>query len=198
MALTSTEVAEILGITTASTKYTTVEKLLPYITVQINDYCGGGFSRQVKEESITFSSTTTRQLGSYPIVKGSVYVTSTDRGSYFFGDTQFGGIPSPTYYIPSTYVRDYEISYTTGGICRPTTDSQIGSTESVYVTYAFVDLIDGGKVAAARVIDQTMNQQGGIAAESVGTLSRSYTGGMTGFDPFTREILAPYKRPTVI
>src|SRR5512133_563427 len=112
MAITSTEVADILGMTTADAKYAQVVALLPYIQVQINDYCGGGFSRQVKEESVTFtlaSSTSVKQLDHYPIVKGTVHAASTDRGQYFYGDTQFGTIAVPEYYIPSTYVRDYEV-----------------------------------------------------------------------------------------
>jgi len=195
MAITSTEVAEILGFTTASGKQAQVEALLPYITVQINDYCGGTFSRQVKEESITFTSTTKKQVTNYPIVKGSVYITSTDRGTRYNGDTQFGSVVSPTYYIPSTYVRDYDVDYSTGGLWISTTDSQIGTTESVLVTYAFVDITDGAKVAAARMIDQGISNQSGIASESVGGLSRSYTEGM---DPIIRTMLAPYKRPRVI
>ena len=128
MALTSTEVADILGLTSASAKYPQIVALLPYITVQINDYCGGGFSRQVKEESITFavaSSTSVKQLKQYPVVKGSVFITSSNRGTYFYGDTQFGDVPAPRYYIPSTYARDYECDYSTGGIYIPSTESRI-------------------------------------------------------------------------
>jgi hypothetical protein len=199
MAITSTEVADILGLTTASAKITQIEALLPYIQVQINDYCGGGFSRQVKEETVTFaaaSSTGVKQITKYPVVKDTVYVTSTDRSSYFFGDTQFGTVANPCYYIPSTYIRDYEVEYSTGGIYIPTTDSRIGSTHSILVTYAFVDLYDGGKVACAKMIEQTMNQSGGIASESVGPLSRSYFG--NGMDPIVKTMLAPYKRIRVV
>jgi hypothetical protein len=199
MAITSTEVADILGMTTADAKYARVVALLPYIQVQINDYCGGGFSRQVKEETVTFaaaSSTGVKQVVKYPIVKDTVYVTSTNRGTYYFGDTQFGNVANPRYYIPSTYTRDYEVEYSTGGIYIPTTDSRIGSTYSVLVTYSFVDLYDGGKVACAKMIEQTMNQSGGIASESVGSLSRSYFG--NGMDPIVKTMLAPYKRIRVV
>src|SRR5512133_2789415 len=121
MAITSTEVADILGMTTADAKYAQVVALLPYIQVQINDYCGGGFSRQVKEETVTFtaagtSSSGLQQLTKYPVVKETVYVTSTARDTYYYGDTQYGNIPTPTYYIPSTEVRDYEVEYSTGAI----------------------------------------------------------------------------------
>ena len=196
MAITSTEVADILGMTTVDTRYSQVVALLPYIIVQINDYCGGGFSRQVKEESISFTSTTTRQLSNYPVVRGSVYVTSTDRGTYFYGDTQFGKVPLPSYYLPSTYVRDYDMSYTTGGINRPSTDSQIESTDTVLVTYAFIDMVDAGKPACAKMVEQVMTQSGGIASESVGSLSRSYFG--SGMDPVIKSMLAPYRHPVVI
>ena len=195
MAITSTEVAEILGFTTASVKQAQVEALLPYIAVQINDYCGGSFSRQVKEEPITFTSTTKKQVTNYPIVKGSVFITSTDRGTRYYGDTQFGTVVSPTYYIPSTNVRDYDVDYSTGGIWIPTTDSQIGTTESALITYAFVDITDGAKVACARMIDRTISNPAGIASESVVGLSRSYTNGM---DPVIASLLAPYRRPRVI
>jgi hypothetical protein len=198
MAITSTEVAEILGMTTADTKYTTVSALLPYITVQVNDYCGGGFSRQVKEEEVTFTtagSSGVQQLVHYPVVKNSVNVTSTDRNSYFYGDTQFGDLAAPTYYIPSTEVRDYEVEYSTGGVYLPTTDSEIGSTDTVLVTYAYVDITDGGKVAVARIIDQCVTKTPGVALESAGTLSRAYVGGI---DELTKSLLAPYRRCRVV
>jgi hypothetical protein len=185
--------------TTADAKYSQVVTLLPYIQVQINDYCGGGFSRQVKEEAVTFaaaSSTGMKQIVKYPIVKDTVYITSTDRGTYYFGDTQFGVIANPHYYLPSTYIRDYEVEYSTGGIYIPTTDSRIGSTYSVLVTYSFVDIYDGGKVACARVIAQNLNNSAGIASESVGSLSRSYFG--NGMDPMVKSLLAPYRRVKVI
>lgn len=199
MALTSTEVADIIGMTTANAKYPQVVALLPYITAQINDYCAGGFSRQVKEESITFASalsTGMKQIGKYPIVKGSVWVESTTRGTYYYGDTQFGDNANPRYYLPSTYTRDFEIEYSTGGIYIPTTESRILSTGSVFVTYSFIDLVDGGKIAASKMCEQAMNQSGGIASESVGSLSRSYTG--AGMDPLIVSLLAPYKRPRVV
>lgn len=201
MAITSTEVADILGMTTADSKYPQVSALLPYIEVQINDYCGGGFSRQVKEESVTFTLSGTsgvQQLDHYPIVKGTVYVTSTDRGTYYYGDTQFGNVPVPEYYIPSTYVRDYECEYSTGGIYLPSSDSQIGSTESAYVTYAFVDIVDGGKVAVAKLIDQQINTAGGVISESIGPLSRSYASGNMGMDAGVKSLLAPYRRIRVV
>ncbi len=199
MAITSTEVADILGMTTADSKYPQVVALLPYMIGQINDYCGGGFSRQVKEEEVTFTiaaSSGVMQLGHYPLVRETVYVTSTNRATYFYGDTQFGTVAAPEYYIPSTEVRDYECDYSTGGFYIPTTQSHIGSTETVFVTYAYVDIVDGGKVAISRVIDQTLNQSAGIASESVGTLSRSYTG--AGFDSVTKGLLAPYRGVRVV
>lgn len=198
MAITSTEIANMLGMTTLESRYTQVETLLPFILIQINDYCAGGFSRQIKEEEVTTAATTTsRQLTNYPVVKGSVFVTSTDRGDVYYGDTQYGDLPVPDYYIPSTYIRDFDIGYTTGGFVTNTTAAggRIPASTYVYVTYSFVDLVDGGKVACARIINQIVNQPGGIASESVGTLSRAYVGGM---DSLTLSMLAPYKRPRVI
>ena len=204
MAITSSEVAEILGFTTASVKITQIEAILPYMQVYVNDYCGGVFSRQIKEESVTFTAAATagaKQLTGYPIVRGSVRVESTARSEEFYGDTQFGEVPSPTYYIPSTYVRDFEIEYSTGAIYIPTTDSQIGSTESVLVSYSFIDMPSGAKLAVSRLVDQAMNQTAGIASESVGTLARSYYGNSgtgSGIDPLVKSMLAPYRRARVI
>lgn len=199
MAITSTEAAELLGWSTADGRYTQLGYVLPYIEKTINDYCNGGFARQVKEEEETVtatSSTGVNQLAKYPVIRGTVYVTSTDRGTYYYGDTQFGDLGVPEYYIPSTYVRDYEVDYSTGGFFVPSSNSQIGSTDTVYVTYAYVDIRDGGKLACAKMAEQAINQGGGIASESVGALSRSYTNGT--MDPFVRSLLAPYRRPKVV
>lgn len=201
MAITSTEVAELLDITTANSKYDQISYVLPYIIVQVNDYCNGGFSRQVKEEQVTTAATTTsRQITNYPIVKGTVYVTSTDRGTYYYGDTQYGNVPIPDYYIPSTYARDYDILYSTGGFISSTAaGSRIPASTYVYVTYSYIDIVDGGKLAIARLCDQIVNQPtGGIASETVGILSRTYVSGGVGFEPLVKNLLAPYRRIKVV
>ena len=196
MALTSTEVVAMLGVTTTDSRITQIETVLPYITRYINDYCNGFFSRQVKEEEITFTSATTttpQQLDHYPVIEKSVYVTSTNRGTYFYGDTQFGQVPVPSYYIPSTDVEDYALDYSTGGIfIKNTTNSQIKSTESILVTYAYIDLNWGAKPAASKMIQGYLNKSGGIASESAGGISVSYFN--YGMDSEVAAMLAPYKK----
>ena len=205
MSLTVTEVKDLLEITSTSHD-NVIAAMLPLITLQINDYCGGAFSHQIKEEEITFTSAGASgyQILDYnPIVRNSVTVTSTDRGTPFYGDAYFHDIPQVTYPIPSTYVEDYRIDYEGGRIYVPSTFSQIldetTDTGKVYVTYSYVDLYGGGKIAAARVLQQHYTQPSGIGSESVGSLSRSYVGGgSAGFDGYVSAILAPYKRPRLI
>ena len=194
--ITTLEVCDMLGMTTASAKYAQVSALLPLITVQINDYCNGAFSHQVKEELITFSaigSSGYKSLVSQPVIPGSVYVTSTARDTAYYGDCMNTQIAYPRINIPSTYVEDYRMDYESGRIYVPTTDSQIGSTDSVLVTYSYIDIRGGGKIAAAKLIEQTVSRPAGVSAESVGSLSRSYYTGDT-LDPSIKVLLAPYRR----
>ncbi len=205
MSLTVTEVKDILEITSTSHD-TVIAALLPLVTISINDYCGGAFSHKVKEESVTFTSAGAsgyKTLSYNPVIRNSVQVTSTDRGTPYYGDAYFTDVPQVTYPIPSTYVEDYKIDYEGGRIWVPTTFSQIldktTDTGIVYVTYSYVDLFGSGKIAAARIIGQHKDVPAGIGSESVGSLSRSYTGGgYSGFDSFTQSLLAPYKRPRLI
>ena len=201
MSLTVTEVKDLLEITSTSHD-SVIAAMLPLITLQINEYCGGAFSHQIKEELVTFTaigSSGYQTLVHNPVIRNSVTVTSTARETPYYGDAYFHDIPQVTYPIPSTYVEDYRIDYEGGRIYIETTDSQIGSTDSVFVTYSYVDLYGGGKIAAARVLQQHYNQPSGIGSESVGSLSRSYVGGGSyGFDGYVSAILAPYKRPRLI
>ena len=48
MSLTSTEVADMLGLTSASGSYSRIVALLPSITYSINEYCKGTVAHQVK------------------------------------------------------------------------------------------------------------------------------------------------------
>lgn len=193
--ITTLEVCDMLGMTTASAKYSQVAALLPLITVQINDYCNGAFSHQVKEETVTFSaigSSGYRTLTNQPVIPGSVYVTSTARSVAYYGDCMNTQIAYPRINIPSTYVEDYRMDYESGRIYVPTTDSQI-STGNVLVTYSYIDITGGGKIAAAKMIEQTVSRPAGVSAESVGSMSRSYYTGDT-LDPAIKVILAPYRR----
>ena len=199
--LTVAEVKDIMEITSTSHD-TAIAALLPLVSLGINDYCGGAFSHQVKEEELTFTkigSSGYQSLDYKPVIRNSVYVTSTDRGTPYYGDARFTDLPIPTYPIPSTYVEDYKLDYEGGRMYIPTTDSQIDSTGKVWVTYAYVDLFGAGKIAASRVIQQHYTSPAGIASESVGSLSRSYTGGGSyGYDSYVSALLAPYKRPRLI
>jgi len=199
MSLTVAEVKDLLEITSTSHD-TAIAALLPLVTVGINEYCGGAFSHQVKEEEVTFTyvkSSGARPLAHNPVVRGSVYVTSTARDEIYYGDATNTDLPLPKYLISSTNVEDYVLDYEGGRIYVPTTDSQIVALDHVYVTYAYVDLVASGKIAAARVISQHYSSPSGIASESVGSLSRSYTGA-GGYDSYTSSLLAPYKRPRLI
>ncbi len=199
MSLTVAEVKDILEITSTAHD-TAIAALLPLVTIGINEYCGGAFSHQVKEEFVTFStisSTGHITLTHNPVIRNSVVVTSTDRGTVYKGDAFLTDLPSVTYAIPSTYVEDYKLDYEGGRIWIPTTDSQIDSTGAVWVTYSYVDLYGSGKVAAARVCQQHYTAPSGIASESVGSLSRSYTNTM-GYDPFVKDMLSAYRRPRMV
>jgi len=205
MSLTVTEVKDIQEITSTNHD-TAIAALLPLVTLGINEYCGGAFSHQVKEETITFTSAGAsgyQTLSHNPIIRNSVFVTSTDRGVPYHGDAFLTDVPQATYPMPSTYVEDYRLDYEGGRIYVPTTFSQIldmtTDTGVVYVTYAYVDLYGAGKIAAARVVQQSYTMPSGVASESVGSLSRSYTGGYGGgYDSYVSALLAPYKRPRLI
>lgn len=201
MSLTVAEVKDLLEISSTGHD-TAIAALLPLVTVQINDYCGGAFSHQVKEEEVTFTavgSTNTKTLTHNPVIRKSVYVTSTDRGTVYIGDAGACELPIPSYLLRgTTNIEEYALDYEGGRIYIPTSDSSLTSTSSVYVTYSFVDLVAGGKIAASRVIQQHYVNPVGIGSESVGSLSRSYSGGMSGFDSYTMSILAPYKRPRLV
>lgn len=200
MSLTVAEVKDLLEISSTGHD-TAIAALLPLVTIGINEYCGGAFSHQVKEETVTFTaigSSGYQTLTHNPIVRGSVYITSTDRGTLYYGDATNTDLPLPSYLISSTNVEDYVLDYEGGRVYVPSSDSQIGSTDSLYATYAYVDLHGGGKIAAARTIQQHYASPSGIASESVGSLSRSYASGMSGFDSYSLALLAPYKRPRFV
>ncbi|HRZ15881.1 MAG TPA: hypothetical protein P5110_10265 [Candidatus Omnitrophota bacterium] len=193
--ITTLEVCDMLGMTTASAKYSQVSALLPLITVQIDDYCNGAFSHQVKEEPVTFSdigSSGYQTLSYQPLIRNTVYVTSTARDTAYYGDCMNTRIAYPRINIPSTYVEDYRLDYESGRIYVPTTDSQISSTGSVLVTYSYIDLQGAGKIAAAKMIEQTVSRPAGVASETVGSMSRSYTG--DSMDPSIKTMLAAYRR----
>ena len=202
--LTVAEVKDILEI--SSTDHDTViAALLPLVTLQINDYCGGAFSHQVKEEEQTFTivgSSGYKSLTRNPVIRNTVNVTSTDRSYLYYGDSFLSEVPQVTYPIPSTDIEEYKLDYEGGRIYIPTSDSRITSTGTgkILVTYSYVDLYGGGKLAASRVIQQHYASPQGIASESVGSLSRSYSGagGYSGFDGYVGALLAPYKRPRLI
>ena len=199
MSLTVAEVKDLLEITSTSHD-TAIAALLPLVTVQINEYCGGAFSHQVKEETTAVTaigSSGAQTLDHNPIIRNSVCVTSTDRGTMYSGDAYFTDLPIPTYAISSTNIEEYKLDYEGGRIWVPSSDSQITSTMNVLVTYSYVDLYGGGKIAASRVIAHHYSSPSGIASESVGSLSRSYSG-YGGWDSVTNAMLAPYKRPRLV
>ena len=201
--LTVAEVKDIMEISSTSHD-TAIAALLPLVSLGINDYCGGAFSHQVKEEEKTFTTVGAsgyQSLAHNPVIRNSVYITSTDRSVPYYGDVLHSDLPIPTYPIPSTYVEEYKMDYEGGRVYVPTSDSRITSTGTgkVMVTYAYVDLFGAGKIAASRVIQQHYTSPAGIASESVGSLSRSYTGGGSyGYDSYVSALLAPYKRPRLI
>ena len=200
MSLTVAEVKDLLEITSTGHD-TAIAALLPLVTVGINEYCGGAFSHQVKEQAVKFTaigSSGAYALNNAPIIRNSVCVTTTDTGTYYHGDAYFTDLPIPTYAISSTNIEEYKLDYEGGRIYVPTSDSRITSTCNVLVTYAYVDLYGGGKIAAARTIQQHYATPSGIGSESVGSLSRSYNSGMNGFDSYSMALLAPYKRPRLI
>jgi hypothetical protein len=200
MSLTVAEVKDLLEISSTGHD-TAIAALLPLVTAQINEYCGGAFSHQVKEEEVTFTvigSSGYQSLDYNPVVRGSVYCTSTDRGTVYYGDATRTDLPIPSYLISSTNVEDYRLDYEGGRIYITSTDSQIAATDTMYVTYAYIDLVGGGKIAASRLIQQSYQSPAGIGSESVGSLSRSYTGSGQGMDSYTTALLSAYKRPRLI
>jgi hypothetical protein len=199
MSLTVAEVKDILEITSTGHD-TAIAALLPLVTAGINEYCGGCFSHQVKEEAVIVSaigSSGAHTLDHCPVIRNSLYVSSTDQGTRYYGDAYFTDKPIPTYAISSTNIEEYKLDYEGGRIYVPTTESRITSTSNVLVTYSYVDLYGSAKIAASRVIKQNYEMPTGIASESVGSLSRSYTQG-TGYDSYVSALLAPYKRPRLI
>jgi hypothetical protein len=200
MTITSTEVADILGMTTNDSRYPLVTALLPSVCMQVNTYCNNGFARQVKEEPSTFSAAGTsggKTLEHQLVIRHSVFVTSTDLMFQYWGDDDYTAIPYPRINIPSTYVREYSMDYENGVLYLPSTTNGIDrgrltTANRCLCTYSYVDIFEGGKPAVAKIIQQAIDQPGGIASESIGILSRSYY--QNGYDGMIRTMLAPYRR----
>jgi hypothetical protein len=199
MTLTALEAITILGWTPADdTKSHQVVVLLPLITDQINEYCNGGFSHQVKEQLVSFSgagSSNSALLGHTNIIRNSLYVTSTGRNFIYYGDCMGTGYPNPHYAIPSTEIEEYKVDYDTGNIwAASSSEGRLIPSTNGLVTYAYVDLVGGGKLAATRMISAAIKNPAGIASESAGALSRSYVS--EGMDAMTQRLLTPYRRPS--
>ena len=195
MTLTSTEVAEMLGWSTAHARYTQVVALLPSVTYSIDEYTKGAFSRQVKEQAVTFSaagSSASTDLGHEYVIRGSVMVSSTNRAYTYYGDCMNTRLPNPRARIPSTEIEEYAVDYENGEIWAASTEGRLIPSTNGLVTYSYVDLVEGGKVAAAKLIQQQVAQTAGVGSESVGSLSRSYVG--NGMDPAIKALLRPYCR----
>jgi hypothetical protein len=198
-AMATSDVKALLGITTTNND-TEIGALLYPSAAFADEYCNYGLSRYVFHRDdylVLLASSTT------PTMITNVSGTST------FSSTQtppFSWVSRDTVIAQSTdsgkqYVenRDYEVDYENGFI-YPLAASTYGTSTggNILLDFAFVDLSGSRKaaqIAIAQLVWGTVNIKPGIASESAGPLSRSYT--QDGIPPQVSRILKPFRRPVI-
>jgi hypothetical protein len=196
-AMATSDVKAILGITTTNND-TQIGALLYPSAAFADEYCNYGLSHYLyhRDDYLVLLGTSTA-----PAMITNVSGTST------YSSTQtapFQWISCDTVKVLSTDEgkiyeedRDYEVDYENGYIF-PLAGSTYGTSTggNVLVDFAFIDL-SGNRKPAQRAISQIIwsdvNIKPGIASESVGPLSRTYT--QNGIPPSVMGILKPFRRP---
>ncbi|MFA5212840.1 MAG: hypothetical protein WC406_05885 [Methanoregula sp.] len=199
-AMATTDVKVILGITTTNND-TQIAALLYPSAAFADEYCNYGLSHYLYHRddylvdlratstapamitNVTGSSTyTTTQTAPYQwLSRDTVKVWSTDDAKLYEED------------------RDYEIDYENGYI-YPLAASTYGTSTggNVLIDFAYIDLAGNRKpaqIAISQIVWADINIKPGIASESAGPLSRSYT--QDGIPSQATRILKPFRRPVM-
>jgi len=197
-AMATTDVKTLLGITSTAND-TQIAALLYPSAAFADEYCNFGLSHYLYHRDgylvdLAATSTTPRCITN---VTGSSTYTSTQTGPFCW-------ISKDTVKVWSTDEaklyeedRDYEVDYENGWI-YPLAASTYGTSTggNVLIDFAYIDLSGNRKAAQkaiAQVIWADVNIKPGIASESVGPLSRSYT--QSGIPPIAASILKQFRRP---
>lgn len=197
-AMQTSDVKTLLGITSTNNDSQIAALLYPSATFA-DEYCNFGLSHYLYHRDdylvdLAATSTTPRCITN---VTGSSTYTSTQTGPFCW-------ISKDTVKVWSTDEaklyeedRDYEVDYENGTIV-PLAASTYGTSTggNVLIDFAFIDL-SGSRKAAQKAIAQIVwtdiNIKPGIASESVGPLSRSYT--QSGIPVSAMALLKPFRRP---
>jgi hypothetical protein len=193
-AMQTSDVKALLGITSTAND-NQISMLLYPSAAFADEYCNYGLSRYIYHRddvpiALTASSSavfitnvaSTSTTAPYPwISRDTVHVWSTDQSKQYAED------------------RDYEIDYEAGTIVNLSDSTDGLSTgANVLIDFAFIDLSGNRKpaqVAVAQLVQGTMIVKPGIASESAGPLSRSYT--QDGIPLQVARMLKPFRRPVM-
>lgn len=198
-AMATSDVKAILGITTTNND-TQIEALLYPSAAFADEYCNYGLSRFVMHrDDYLVELATSTSPATISNVSGTSTYTSTEIA-------QFMWISRDTVKVWSTDEsklydedRDYEIDYENGWI-YPLEASTYGTSTggNVLIDFAFIDLSGNRKpaqIAISHIIDSDVNNPRGVASESAGPLSRSYT--QNGIPATASKTLKPFRRPVM-
>lgn len=189
-AMATSDVKAILDITSTSNDAQIGALLYPSAAFA-DEYCNYGLSRYLYHRDdvpVTLATST-----------AAVYITNLNSTT-----TTFPWISRDTVVVWSTDEatryeedRDYEIDYEAGTIV-PLAGSTNGTSSGgkVLIDFAFIDLSGNRKpaqVAIAQIIKADMSNPVGVASESAGPLSRTYT--QNGIPPSVSNILKTFRRP---
>lgn len=193
-AMQTSDVKALLGITSTAND-TQIAALIYPSAAFADEYCNYGLSRYIYHRddvpiTLTASSSSvfitnvasTSTTAPYPwISRDTVRVWSTDESKQYAED------------------RDYEIDYEAGTIVNLSNSTDGLSTgANVLIDFAFIDLSGNRKpaqVAVAQLVQGTITVKPGIASESAGPLSRSYT--QDGIPLQVARTLKPFRRPVI-
>ena len=198
-AMATTDVKAILGITTTNND-TQIEALLYPSAAFADTYCNYGLSKFLTRRDdylvLLASSTAPTTITN---VSGTSTYTSTQTAPFCW-------ISHDTVRVRSTDEaklydedRDYEIDYENGWI-YPLAASTYGTSTggNTLIDFAYIDLSGNRKAAQkaiADIVSADMNSPKGVASESAGPLSRSYT--QDGIPATATRILKPFRRPVM-
>jgi hypothetical protein len=173
------DVKDILNIT--STVYDTfiAANLYP-MAVYVNDWCNNGLTYDYVPTDTHYTTLTASSLSGTtaaiisPWLTNPVVVFSSDNSTLYDED------------------HDYEINYEDGSLVY-LADSTGGTSTGGYalVHYSVINPVGGAKIAIAQLLRQQWEAKPNVISESVGPLSRTYSGDMPS--PIVK-LLRPYRK----
>jgi hypothetical protein len=194
-AMATSDVKAILGITTTNGDAQIGDLLYPSAAFA-DVYCNYGLSRFIQHRDGVYVTLGTSTALKY-ISNLAASTAATAPYQWISPDTVLvvSSNGSETYEED----RDYEIDYEAGTICSLGGSTNGTSTGGdVLIDFAYIDL-SGSRRAAQKAIAQIIwtdvNVKPGIASESAGPLSRSYT--QNGIPPSAMMTLKPFRRPCI-